>query len=47
MIAALKQKGIDEDVLAEKLQRDGADAFSISWAALMGRIAAKRQPAAA
>ena len=47
LIAALKQKGIDGDMLAEKLQRDGADAFSISWAALMARIAAKRQPAAA
>ena len=47
LIAALKQKGIDEDILAEKLQRDGADAFSVSWAALMARIAQKRQRAVA
>ena len=43
LVGALKQRGIDEDALAARLQCDGADAFSASWSALMARIAAKRQ----
>ena len=46
LLAALKQKGIDEDALAARLQRDGAEAFTASWAALLARIAQKRQRAA-
>ena len=47
LLAALKQKGIDENALAARLQRDGADAFTASWEALLARIAQKRQRAAA
>lgn len=47
LVEALRRRGIDEDVLAERLQKDGADAFSASWAALMARIAQKRLRVAA
>jgi len=40
-IAQFTKAGIDVDVLAAQLQRDGADAFAKSWAELMSQIAAK------
>jgi transaldolase len=41
VIAELRAAGIDDDALAERLQREGAAAFSKSWQALMTGIAAK------
>lgn len=40
-IAACQQAGIDTQALAERLQREGADAFCASWQALLAHIAAK------
>ena len=40
-LAACRQAGVDTDALAERLQREGADAFTASWRALLGHIAAK------
>ena len=42
MLARFVKAGIDIDALAEKLQRDGADAFVKSWRQLLQRIADKR-----
>jgi len=41
VIAACQQAGISVDALAAQLQREGADAFSTSWRALLENIAAK------
>ena len=41
VIAELRAAGIDDDALAERLQREGAAAFAKSWQALMTGIAAK------
>jgi transaldolase len=41
VIAACRQAGISVDALAAQLQREGADAFSASWRALLENIAAK------
>ena len=42
VLAAFAQAGVDVDVLAEELQRDGAISFSKSWGSLMEILAAKR-----
>lgn len=41
VIAQFKDAGVDVDVLAAELQREGAEAFAKSWSDLMGRIASK------
>ena len=41
MLAQFAKAGVDIDVLAEKLQRDGAASFVKSWQQLMERIAAR------
>jgi transaldolase len=41
VLAELRASGIDDDALAERLQREGAAAFAKSWRALMAGIAAK------
>ncbi|MEO7150989.1 MAG: transaldolase family protein, partial [Burkholderiaceae bacterium] len=38
VIAEFRRQGIDDDALAARLQRDGADAFSKSWAGLLAGI---------
>ena len=46
-IAAIADTGVDVDILAERLQRQGAGAFSADWAALLEAIrekAGKRNP---
>lgn len=40
-IAACRQAGINMDALAKRLQREGTDAFTASWNALLDHIAAK------
>ena len=36
-IAAIANAGIDVDILAERLQREGADRFGADWSALLPR----------
>lgn len=40
-MAACRGAGVDTDALAERLQREGENAFTASWHALLGHIAAK------
>ena len=41
VIAEFRRQGIDDDALAERLQREGAEAFAQSWGSLLGGIAEK------
>jgi len=41
MLAACRLDGIDDDALAARLQREGADAFAASWHKLLESIASK------
>ena len=41
VIKEFRREGVDDDVLAERLQREGADAFAKSWNALLSRIREK------
>ena len=43
VLAKCRSAGVDDTALAQKLQREGADAFSKSWRALLGSIQAKSQ----
>lgn len=47
VISHFRREGIDVDALAERLQREGADAFSKSWKALLTRLQEKRSTGAA
>ncbi len=38
VLEEFRRAGVDHQVLAARLQRDGADAFSVSWHALLARI---------
>ncbi|HET7524599.1 MAG TPA: transaldolase family protein, partial [Burkholderiaceae bacterium] len=38
VLAEFRREGVDDDALAAQLQRDGTEAFSTSWAALLSRI---------
>jgi transaldolase len=42
VLQAFKREGVDDEVLAARLQREGADAFTASWQALLTRITEKR-----
>ena len=41
VIEEFRRQGVDDDALAERLQREGADAFSKSWRALLAQIGKK------
>jgi len=41
LIAECRVEGVDEDALAARLQREGADAFAASWRKLLESIASK------
>jgi transaldolase len=41
VLAEFRRQGIDDAALAERLQREGAEAFAKSWYALLARIAEK------
>jgi transaldolase len=41
VIDEFRRQGVDDQALAERLQREGADAFSKSWRALLARISDK------
>ena len=43
VLADCRREGIDDDELAARLQREGADAFSKSWSQLLQGIAAKTE----
>ena len=47
VIAEFRGQGIDDDALAARLQREGADAFAKSWKALLSRIGEKSSQLAA
>ena len=38
MLEEFRREGVDDDALAARLQREGADAFAASWQALVERI---------
>ena len=42
VLKEFKREGIDDQALAERLQREGADAFAVSWQALLLCISEKR-----
>jgi len=42
VLAAFRREGVDEQALATRLQREGADAFTTSWRTLIARIQEKR-----
>ena len=42
VLEEFKREGVDEDALAARLQREGAESFSKSWNALLSRLAEKR-----
>ncbi len=42
VLETFKREGIDDEALAARLQREGADAFTASWQALLSRITEKR-----
>jgi transaldolase len=41
VIEEFRRQGVDDNALAERLQREGADAFSKSWRALLAQIGKK------
>ena len=41
VLEAFRREGIDTDALAARLQREGADAFAVSWRTLLARIQEK------
>ena len=41
VIEEFRQQGVNDDTLAARLQREGADAFSKSWRAMLQRISEK------
>ena len=43
MLAEYTREGIDDEALAARLQREGAEAFTKSWGDLMDRIASKSE----
>jgi transaldolase len=47
VLAAFNQAGIDTDALAERLQKEGAEIFTKSWADLMGTIESETEKLAA
>ena len=42
VLAEFRREGIDDEVLAARLQKEGADAFSLSWHSLLARLEEKR-----
>ncbi len=41
VLEAFRHEGVDTDALAARLQREGADAFAVSWRTLLARIQEK------
>ena len=47
MLQEFRRAGVDDNALAERLQREGADSFSKSWKSLLSKIAEKSAALAA
>jgi transaldolase len=43
VLEEFRREGVDDQALAARLQREGAEAFATSWRALLSRIQEKRQ----
>ena len=41
VLSEFRREGIDDDALAARLQREGAEAFSKSWRTLLSRLSDK------
>jgi transaldolase len=41
VLETFRREGVDDDALAAQLQREGTEAFSTSWGALLSRIKEK------
>jgi transaldolase len=41
VIGEFRREGVDDDILAQRLQREGTDAFAKSWNALLSRVREK------
>ncbi|MEO6024125.1 MAG: transaldolase, partial [Burkholderiales bacterium] len=41
VLEEFRREGVDDEALAARLQREGADAFAKSWHALLSRIREK------
>lgn len=46
VLEEFRREGVDDEALAARLQRDGVEAFAISWGALLKRIKEKSVPVA-
>jgi transaldolase len=46
VLEEFRREGVDDAALAARLQREGVEAFAISWSALMSRIRGKSSPPA-
>ena len=44
VLEEFREEGVDDDALAQRLQREGVDAFATSWHAMLSRIAEKTTP---
>jgi len=44
VLEEFRREGVDDDALAQSLQRDGVEAFATSWHAMLSRIAGKSAP---
>jgi len=42
VLAEFRREGIDDEALAARLQKEGADAFSLSWHSMLARLEEKR-----
>ena len=43
VLEEFRRKGVDDEALAARLQREGSDAFTVSWQALLARIHEKSE----
>ncbi len=44
VLEEFRREGVDDDALAQRLQREGVEAFASSWHAMLSRIAEKSAP---
>lgn len=47
LLEAFRREGVDDEALAQRLQRDGVEAFATSWHAMLSRIGEQARPGAA
>jgi transaldolase len=44
VLEEFRREGVDDEALAQRLQREGVEAFATSWHAMLSRIAEKCEP---